>query len=66
MRENERTEMEKRGFVDRLDVRKNLRDAICFVGTCTDMCPTFERIRRSFELDTKLMERVCRLFFFYI
>lgn len=58
MRENERREMEQRGLVDKQNVRKSLKDAITFIGTCTDMCPTFERVRRSYELDTKPLERV--------
>lgn len=58
MRELERQTMEEKGLVDRQNVRKNLKDAIEFVGTCQDMCPTFERVRRSFELDTKPQERV--------
>uniref|UniRef100_A0A060SXG0 Nuclear mRNA export factor n=1 Tax=Blastobotrys adeninivorans TaxID=409370 RepID=A0A060SXG0_BLAAD len=57
MRENERKEMENRGLVDRQDVRKNLTDAISFVGSCTDMCPIFERIRRTYENDVKQMEK---------
>ncbi|KAK9458953.1 SAC3/GANP/Nin1/mts3/eIF-3 p25 family-domain-containing protein [Lipomyces oligophaga] len=47
MREVERTEMEKRGLVDSPDIRKNLEEAIVFVGTCTEKCPLFERVRRS-------------------
>lgn len=63
MREDERREMENRGLVDKLEVRKSLKDATVFVGTCQDMCPTFERVRRSYELDTKPIERVCCFLF---
>lgn len=58
MREFERKQMEDKGLVDKQNVRKNLKDAIVFIGTCEDMCPTFERVRRSYELDTKPQERV--------
>lgn len=57
MREIERIEMEKRGLVDRPTARKHLRDALSFVGTCQDMCPTFERIRRMYENNVKALER---------
>ena len=58
MREVERREMENRGLVDQQDTRKDLKDAIVFVGTCQDMCPTFERVRRAYEKDTKPFEKV--------
>lgn len=58
MREVERREMENRGLVDQQDTRKDLKDAIIFVGTCQDMCPTFERVRRAYEKDTKPFEKV--------
>lgn len=58
MREVERREMENRGYVDQQDTRKDLKDAIVFVGTCQDMCPTFERVRRAYEKDTKPFEKV--------
>ena len=53
-----RSEMENRGLVDQQDTRKDLKDAIVFVGTCQDMCPTFERVRRAYEKDTKPFEKV--------
>lgn len=58
MREVERREMEVRGLVDQQDTRKDLKDAIVFVGTCQDKCPTFERVRRAYEKDTKPFEKV--------
>lgn len=61
MREVERREMETRGLVDQQDTRKDLKDAIVFVGTCQDKCPTFERVRRAFEKDTKPFEKVLTL-----
>lgn len=57
MREEERKEMEKRELVDKPDTKKNLSDAISFIGSCTDMCPTFERVRRTFENNFKQLEK---------
>lgn len=57
MREAERAEMEKRGLVDNLDSRRNLADAIKFVGTCREMCPVFERVRRSLENNVNYLEK---------
>ncbi|KAA8916781.1 hypothetical protein TRICI_001079 [Trichomonascus ciferrii] len=57
MREEERKEMEKRGLVDKQDAKKNLQDAIVFVGSCMDMCPTFERVRRTYENNFKQLEK---------
>jgi hypothetical protein len=58
MREIERREMESRGLVDQQDTRKDLKDAIIFIGSCQDKCPTFERVRRAYEKDTKPFEKV--------
>ncbi|SCV05331.1 LANO_0H05138g1_1 [Lachancea nothofagi CBS 11611] len=49
MREVERRVMEDKKLVDRADSAKDLNDAIVFQGTCQDMCPIFERARRSVE-----------------
>lgn len=49
--------MEKRGLVDKQDTKKNLQDAIVFVGSCMDMCPTFERVRRTYENNFKQLEK---------
>lgn len=49
MRDVERKVMEDRGLVDKADLAKDLNDAIVFQGTCLDMCPIFERARRSVE-----------------
>ncbi|SCU94045.1 LADA_0G06194g1_1 [Lachancea dasiensis] len=49
MREVERRVMEDKELVDRADFAKDLNDAIEFQGTCQDMCPIFERARRSVE-----------------
>lgn len=67
MRDVERKEMENRGLVDQQDTRKDLKDAIIFVGSCVDKCPTFERVRRAFEKDTKSFEKVIflKIFFYF-
>ncbi|AGO13700.1 AaceriAGL173Wp [[Ashbya] aceris (nom. inval.)] len=49
IRDVERKIMEQKGLVDRADSAKDLNDAIVFQGTCQDMCPIFERARRSVE-----------------
>ncbi|AMD18989.1 HBR088Wp [Eremothecium sinecaudum] len=49
IRDVERKIMEQKGLVDRADLAKDLNDAIVFQGTCEDMCPIFERARRSVE-----------------
>ncbi|AAS54318.1 AGL173Wp [Eremothecium gossypii ATCC 10895] len=49
IRDVERKIMEQKGLVDRADFAKDLNDAIVFQGTCQDMCPIFERARRSVE-----------------
>ncbi|KAK7207162.1 SAC3/GANP/Nin1/mts3/eIF-3 p25 family-domain-containing protein [Myxozyma melibiosi] len=57
LRDKERIEMENRGLVDRPDTQKSLTDAINFVGTCMEMCPVFERVRRSAGNLVKSYER---------
>lgn len=57
MREVERKKMEELGLVDAENVTKDLNDAIFFQGTCTDMCPTFERVRRALENNVKALEK---------
>ncbi|SCV04575.1 LAMI_0H17238g1_1 [Lachancea mirantina] len=49
MRETERNFMEEKGLVDKAEMAKNLQEAIIFQGTCLDMCPIFERTRRTVE-----------------
>ncbi|CCD26980.1 Sac3p NDAI_0J00880 [Naumovozyma dairenensis CBS 421] len=49
MRETERKIMEDKGLVDKADFAKDLNDAIVFQGSCEDMCPIFERSRRTVE-----------------
>lgn len=57
MREVERKNMELAGLVDAENTRKDLNDAISFQGTCQDMCPVFERVRRALENNVKALER---------
>lgn len=57
MRENERKVMEQKGLVDKEDTRKTLEDAISFQGSCLEMCPVYERIRRSIENDVRKYEK---------
>ncbi|KAK7046765.1 nuclear export factor [Favolaschia claudopus] len=48
-REIERKTAIAEGKMDDPNVPKRLEDAISIVGTCTDMCPRFERYRRERE-----------------
>ncbi|CAK9435640.1 uncharacterized protein LODBEIA_P03670 [Lodderomyces beijingensis] len=57
LREVERREMEKLGLVDAENVAKSLDDAIAFQGSCMDMCPVFERVRRQLENNVKTLEK---------
>lgn len=57
MREVERKHMEVAGLVDAENTRKDLNDAISFRGTCQDMCPVFERVRRALENNVQSLER---------
>lgn len=57
MRELERKQMEKLGLVDAENTSKTLNEAIAFQGTCVDMCPVFERVRRSLENNVNSLEK---------
>lgn len=57
MREVERKKMEDLGLVDAENTTKDLSEAIIFQGTCLDMCPTFERVRRALENNVKSLEK---------
>jgi hypothetical protein len=57
MRDDERQNMEKKGLVDKEGTRKTLDDAISFKGSCLQMCPVYERIRRSVENDVRKYEK---------
>ncbi|KAI5951309.1 SAC3 [Candida jiufengensis] len=57
LREIERKEMETLGLVDAENTAKNLNEAIAFQGSCLDMCPVFERVRRQLENNVKNLEK---------
>ena len=57
MRDVERKQMEVLGLVDAENVSKDLTDAIHFQGSCLEMCPIFERVRRALENNVKNLER---------
>lgn len=57
MREVERLKMESLGLVDAENISKDLNDAISFQGSCLDMCPIFERVRRALENNVKALEK---------
>ncbi|KAI5954093.1 SAC3 [Candida margitis] len=57
LREVERKEMETLGLVDAENTAKNLNEAIAFQGSCLDMCPVFERVRRQLENNVNTLER---------
>ena len=57
MRETERKQMETLGLVDAENISKDLTDAISFQGSCLDMCPIFERVRRALEKNVKALEK---------
>lgn len=57
MREAERKQMETLGLVDAENISKDLTDAISFQGSCLDMCPIFERVRRALEKNVKALEK---------
>jgi hypothetical protein len=57
MRGVERTKMESLNLVDSPDKRRALSEAISFVGSCQQMCPAFERVRRRFENNVKAYEK---------
>jgi nuclear mRNA export protein SAC3 len=45
------------GLIDDPDKPKTLDQAITFTGTCQDMCPRFERIRRIVEVGVDQCEK---------
>lgn len=57
MRDLERRKMEELGLVDAENTTKDLNEAIAFQGTCLDMCPVFERVRRALENNVKSFEK---------
>lgn len=57
MRENERKKMETLKLVDSADASKSLKDAISFQGSCMQMCPIFECVRRDVENSLSKIEK---------
>ncbi|KAG7665342.1 SAC3 [[Candida] subhashii] len=57
LRDIERKKMEELGLVDAENIAKDLNDAITFQGSCLDMCPVFERVRRQLENNVKALEK---------
>lgn len=57
MRENERKKMESLKLVDSADASKSLKDAISFQGSCMQMCPIFECVRRDVENSLSKVEK---------
>jgi hypothetical protein len=53
-----RTTLMKSGLLDDPDKPKKLNEAIDFKGTCTEMCPTFEKVTRIMESDVMGPEKV--------
>ena len=58
MRVMERKMMENKKLVDKAEESKDLSEAIVFQGTCLDMCPIFERTRRSLENNVSNLEKI--------
>ncbi|RCK55221.1 Nuclear mRNA export protein SAC3 [Candida viswanathii] len=57
LRDTERAKMEELGLVDAENSAKDLTEAITFQGSCLDMCPVFERVRRQLENNVKALEK---------
>ncbi|ODV87649.1 hypothetical protein CANARDRAFT_25895 [[Candida] arabinofermentans NRRL YB-2248] len=57
LRKEERKMMESFNLVDIENAKKSLSDAILFRGTCPDMCPTYERVERTFKNQVSKWEK---------
>ncbi|KAG7692764.1 hypothetical protein KL951_004775 [Ogataea haglerorum] len=57
LRKEERKKMEQMNLVDVENAKKSLNDAIIFRGSCTDMCPTYERVERAFKNQVSKWEK---------
>lgn len=55
-RERERAEAIRAGLIPDPTVRVSLDRAIAFSGTCTEMCPAFEREERAYQLNVDPFE----------
>ncbi|KAI9766786.1 MAG: hypothetical protein M1840_006261 [Geoglossum simile] len=56
-RVSERREAIKQGLMDDPDVRRKLKDAITFRGTCLGMCPEFEKVERVVQRAVDICEK---------
>ncbi|KAF9428395.1 hypothetical protein BGZ94_002535 [Podila epigama] len=54
----ERRDAIKNGTIPDPDKPRRLEDAIEFVGTCTDMCPEFERHEREYQQNVESFEKI--------
>ncbi|KAF9935129.1 hypothetical protein FBU30_007508 [Linnemannia zychae] len=57
-RVKEREEAIRRGDIPDPSKPRRLEDAIAFVGTCTDMCPEFERHEREYQQNIEKFEKI--------
>ncbi|KAG7842653.1 hypothetical protein KL941_005029 [Ogataea angusta] len=57
LRKEERKKMEQMNLVDVENAKKSLNEAIIFRGSCTDMCPTYERIERAYKNQVSKWEK---------
>lgn len=57
----ERKQAIAQGLIADPDKPTSLENAIEFVGTCTEMCPSFEREEREFKKNVHPLEQVCEL-----
>lgn len=57
LRAAERAEMIRRGYLDDENSRRSLENAISFRGTCMDMCPVFERVKRTRQNNVNASEK---------
>ncbi|KAG0344295.1 hypothetical protein BG004_004572 [Podila humilis] len=56
-RVKERDQAIRSGAIPDPDKQMRLEDAITFVGTCTDMCPEFERHEREYQKNVESFEK---------
>jgi hypothetical protein len=56
LREEERLSAIKQGLIDDPNHPKALEEAKLFLGTCTDMCPRFEREQREYQNNVERWE----------
>lgn len=57
LRQTERKEMISKGYLDDENSKRSLDNAIAFRGTCQEMCPPFERLRRTRQNNVNVNEK---------